>query len=56
MPVPKNKNWYEFASLLLMLCSALIPDNRLVPVMHSIFAHNEVTPALVLKEIRSSGK
>jgi hypothetical protein len=23
---PKSKDWYEFASLLLMLCSALMPD------------------------------
>jgi hypothetical protein len=33
-----------------MLCSALIPDDRLVPVMHSLFAANEVTPEFVLKQ------
>jgi hypothetical protein len=45
----KSKDWYEFASLLLMLCLASIPDGRLVPVMHGLFTHNEVTPKFVLR-------
>ena len=33
---PKSSNYYEFDTLLLMLCSSMIPDSRLVPVMKTI--------------------
>jgi hypothetical protein len=42
--------WYEYAALLLMLCLALIPDEELVPVMHSPFSSYEVTPAFALEK------
>jgi hypothetical protein len=38
---PKSTDWYKFAALILMLCSALSPDERLVPVMHSLFSNYE---------------
>ena len=44
----KDKNWYEFAVLLLMLCSSVIPDARLVPAMQVIFQQFEMTPEFVL--------
>jgi hypothetical protein len=44
----KDKNWYEFAVLLLMLCSSVIPDARLVPAMAAIFTNYEMTPEFVL--------
>jgi hypothetical protein len=48
---PKSTDWYEFAALVLMLCSALIPDQRLLPVMQeSLFSKYEVTPTFVLKK------
>ena len=43
----KDKNWYEFAVLLLMLCSSVIPDARLVPKMQEIFTEYEMTPEFV---------
>jgi hypothetical protein len=33
-----------------MLCSALIPDERLVPCMRSIFSTQNVTPQYVLEK------
>ena len=53
---PKDKNWYEFATLLLMLCSSVIPDSRLVPAMLSIFTSNDITPEFVLQEHGKDGK
>jgi hypothetical protein len=47
---PKSTDWYEFAALVLMLCSALIPDQRLLPVMQSLFSKYDVTPAFVLEK------
>jgi endonuclease III len=47
---PKSSDSYEFASLVLMLCSALIPDERLVPCMRSIFSTHNVTPQYVLEK------
>jgi endonuclease III len=46
---PRSSDSYEFASLFLMLCSALIPDERLVPCMESIFSGQNVTPQYVLE-------
>lgn len=47
---PKSHDSYEFASLLLMVCSALIPDDRAVPCMHSLFSTQAVTPRYVLQK------
>jgi endonuclease III len=49
----KDKNWYEFAVLLLMLCSSVVPDARLVPAMKVIFSRYEMTPEFVLLKFKS---
>jgi endonuclease III len=46
----KSNDWYEFAVLLLMICSAMIPDQKLVPFMATLFSEDEVTPRFVLKK------
>jgi hypothetical protein len=46
----KSMECYELAPLLLMLCSVLIPDERLVTVMHSLFSSYEVTPEFILEK------
>jgi hypothetical protein len=46
----KDKNWYEFAVLLLMLCTSVIPDARLVLVMQAIYQEFEMTPEFVLQK------
>jgi endonuclease III len=49
----RDKYWYEFAVLLLMLCSSVIPDARLVPEMKVIFSRYEMTPEFVLLKFKN---
>jgi hypothetical protein len=46
----KSVDWYEFAVLLLMICSSMIPDQKLVPFMALLFSENTVTPEFVLQK------
>ncbi len=47
---PKSDDSYESLTLLLMLCSSLIPDDRLVPIMHNFFTKYYGTPQFVLEQ------
>jgi endonuclease III len=46
----KSDDSYEFSALLLMLCSARTPDEKLVPVMQRLFSSHLITPKLLLEK------
>jgi len=41
---PESNDNYEFATLLLMLCSSMCADTQLVPFMKNMFKTHEITP------------